>query len=487
MMLPTNAVVGSAGTPLFRKQFLGDVASIRALTTHGFFALFVIGASMVGLEPATFLIVCGIVATFVYPLLAYRESLRVRLKLSPINFYFLWYSVGLGPSAIFAGVLISIRPFLGFGAATLAPEDLIPGYLLFICGSFALHLGLELFRPPTKKHYAAGSCSNGLWPLVFATSIGIILELTDLRSSLGTLSQPLSVAPYALLLAIALGNSRDWRLSQVAYGALLAGGTLALLVWSLRTGAKSAIMYSFIPILWGMVTHRSRRWMIVPATILCTISYLTFVMPIITTYRNSGYNTSYGGPSLAQAIEIYSGKSSSEEVDSVTWIPSPIEAFLERQFESSAASFLYREVATDGLRYGETFQDLLVALIPRVLYPDKPALSRGTWFYSYTGTTADVAPSNLGMTAIGEWYWNFGWFGVIVGMTITGSLLSALLWREAGDNPASDSVKLLLYLVSILQMNQMPDSTNPILGCVASAIIFRFVQVVFGRGKIRQM
>jgi hypothetical protein len=77
-------------------------------------------------------------------------------------------------------------------------------------------------------------------------------------------------------------------------------------------------------------------------------------------------------------------------------------------------------------QYGATYSYFLVALIPRVIWPDKPEAGSANYFYavSYNITTEDGARrSTFGMSLLTESFINFGWIGVIIIMALQGAFL----------------------------------------------------------------
>jgi hypothetical protein len=79
-------------------------------------------------------------------------------------------------------------------------------------------------------------------------------------------------------------------------------------------------------------------------------------------------------------------------------------------------------------KLGSTFQPLLYVFFPRVFWSDKPvgnsALQLNREFHISADPDTFISPSHLG-----EWYWNFGLAGVIVGMALSGALLGYISTR----------------------------------------------------------
>jgi hypothetical protein len=129
----------------------------------------------------------------------------------------------------------------------------------------------------------------------------------------------------------------------------------------------------------------------------------------------------------------------------------------------------------------------IYAFIPRVLWPNKPSVSRGTWFTAYLGAAAreEEATTSTGISATGELYWNFGVPGVVVGMCGIG-LLYGILWRMAGANPRTPLRMLLYVLVSIPGMVDMPEAVTVYGGILSQLLLFSaiFYVIRVGRGRL---
>jgi hypothetical protein len=74
---------------------------------------------------------------------------------------------------------------------------------------------------------------------------------------------------------------------------------------------------------------------------------------------------------------------------------------------------------------GYTLTPIITAFIPRIIWPDKPSIETGRIlnkdFHLSESADTYISPSHLG-----ELYWNFGWPGVVVGMSVIGLLLGTL-------------------------------------------------------------
>jgi hypothetical protein len=60
-----------------------------------------------------------------------------------------------------------------------------------------------------------------------------------------------------------------------------------------------------------------------------------------------------------------------------------------------------------------------LSFVPRLLWPGKPRFETGQWVTSHFGPGPEIE-SSTGATWIGEFYYNFGWPGVVLGMFVLG-------------------------------------------------------------------
>ena len=113
-------------------------------------------------------------------------------------------------------------------------------------------------------------------------------------------------------------------------------------------------------------------------------------------------------------------------------IEDQVDQLMNRTFEPIPTAFLYGEVERTGFRNGETMDYVAWALVPRLLWPEKPNSTRGAWFTAYLLNNREGSVEGaIGETPVGELYWNFGFAGAIGGMTLIG-MATGLLWRMIG-------------------------------------------------------
>jgi hypothetical protein len=112
-------------------------------------------------------------------------------------------------------------------------------------------------------------------------------------------------------------------------------------------------------------------------------------------------------------------------------------ALLARSSNLGQLTNCVKLVKVNGQYNGRASQPLIAAVIPRILWPDKPIIALGRWFaYEMSGLSKSdpngLAMSNnsVNMTIPGELYLDFGLIGVIVGCFIFGAFIP-LLWNSS--------------------------------------------------------
>src|SRR5438132_7707301 len=179
-------------------------------------------------------------------------------------------------------------------------------------------------------------------------------------------------------------------------------------------------MFAFLPMFSALLVRRRFRRSL-PLAVTCgALLYLFVVAPVLMRSREI-----QNVDSKLLKLEIAAQESASSfKEDTLYAFEEETDRFLYRQFESTAVGFIVSDVREHGLQYGETMRNLTYAFVPRVLWRDKPTVTRGNWFTAYLGGSGSEEESMTctGMYSAGELYWNFGAAGVIGGMAIIGVL-----------------------------------------------------------------
>jgi hypothetical protein len=206
--------------------------------------------------------------------------------------------------------------------------------------------------------------------------------------------------------------------------------------------------------------------MMIPLSLLFGLVYFQIVWPVVTQARKLPQKEGEGNAAVILRVFM-------DETRGDIDLGEGSEEFFSRQFEAAPAAFIYGEVATYGLQYGSTLSYLGIGLVPRVLWPDKPAVNTGRWFDTYIAHNAPEGDAGncLSQTPAGELYWNFGWPGVVSGMLLLGVLVG-WLWRMATPSPLQDPIRMLLYTQLSVLLISFADAGVAFLGLVQRVLVF---------------
>jgi hypothetical protein len=125
---------------------------------------------------------------------------------------------------------------------------------------------------------------------------------------------------------------------------------------------------------------------------------------------------------------------------------------------------------------GETIRDAALAVIPRLLWPDKPVFAgSGNLVSRFTGMRFDSSTS-VGIGHVMELYVNFGEYGVLIGYILIGGALAYLDSRAALRLRAGDTEGFLLFFLMGQTMlfvgGNFAEMTAAALGSVILCVLF---------------
>jgi hypothetical protein len=368
------------------------------LALHAAFLLMVVFVWLLSEHPALTLYVSGAVGIVVYGVLAVVELRRAPLFVSPLSTLFVWFFPPVGPSAIhFANKITDGEP-MPFSVKMLHPDDVAIGYIMMVLGNVALHAGLQWTRPfatNTASPRAVGSAQPLLLLVLWALGIGTRIA-ANFVAALGAIAGVMHFASTAALAAYFL--SHDPRKRGLVFWSIFCIGTVTEFATNLNSGSKAYLMFSFLPALWLFIRDQKLRKFIPFLGAGMFALYVGVIAPVIMSSRLTRFEAN--ATQSDRIMQVYAQGDYEKEAGTDKQLP----RYFERVFDATAMACIYGEVQKTGLMYGEGMDYLVYAFIPRVIWPDKPTVTRGAWFTVYLGQarSEDKATTSLGQTAPGE-------------------------------------------------------------------------------------
>jgi hypothetical protein len=117
------------------------------------------------------------------------------------------------------------------------------------------------------------------------------------------------------------------------------------------------------------------------------------------------------------------------------------------------------------------------AYVPRLIWPGKPKFITGQWVTDNFGYGPEIR-SSTGSTWMGELYYNFGWTGIVVGMTLLGVWFRFLQESFLGIHATIPA--MLAGIVTILTLSagvggDLLGPTNSVIFAVTPILLTHFI------------
>jgi hypothetical protein len=139
-----------------------------------------------------------------------------------------------------------------------------------------------------------------------------------------------------------------------------------------------------------------------------------------------------------------------------------------------AAAMGHLEYGGEPFARGKTITDALLALVPRLFWPDKPLMAgSGGMVTEYTGIEFAEGTS-VGVGHVLEFYINFGTTGVIVGFFVLGMLLRIIDMLAAVRLKAGDYPGFAFWYLPGLGLLQTGGSLVELVGTTAASFVLMF-------------
>jgi hypothetical protein len=277
---------------------------------------------------------------------------------------------------------------------------LIVGTTVWLLGTTAM-IYFQLFVIPTKTGYAANKGLASLGPmLTFIVMLGHMMQPLGILILAYGYSKSRHFFWYALVLFIVLAQVVVGFIEDIKLQAMM-GAVLVIMVRTLTTNR--------LPTGWLVGTA---------VALLITFPYFQAYRGEVTGAR--GLDREQAFNQIDKVIDIVLASQEKDKESSEDHHRS--QTFVERASSKSNLDILFDHVGKDvPFLNGRSLIAIPMAFVPRLLVPDKEDISVGMLFAKQIlKADGDVY---ISISHLGELYWNFGWAGVIFGMSTLGLVL----------------------------------------------------------------
>lgn len=386
----------------------------------------VLGLAGDAAEPRTAYL-CLLVALCTLPLLWVRElNGRFTLLCVFLAAYFVFYGAA-DTAALLAGRDYGASKGV-LGAAEFA---VLLGAALVVLG---FHVSLAIASPRDESPRAARD-----WPMSLIVITGIVFW------SLGTLSDWYWQIHYSntptldakdnnvLLMLVTARMLQPLGTIMVGYALVRTGSRLLILlaiamvalqaVVGFIGNAKEIAMRAIV--IFGVAAFLVRG-RVPKGWAIAAIAFVVFAFPIFQAYRAEviglrGISRSNAAADIVNSFKLALG--AREKVEKQINENYRIPSFLERSALKPTMEMLIDKTGRAAeFQDGYTLSLYFTGFVPRFIWPDKPDSSVGK-LMNREFLVSEDPDTYISATHLGEFYWNYGWPGIVVGMFALGALL----------------------------------------------------------------
>jgi hypothetical protein len=488
------------GPPLRQDRVVLVLFGVGLLVTVGFALGIALGVrgddiTILALAMLTFYLACIPLSVDQGRLPAYRHIFMSLLAVVFILYYVIPALVIFIPAE---------RPIdvAGLGLSAVTDPDVIDGQMVVLVGlitllvTYALPLGRNLgarlpvpvWEWPPRVALIAGT---GMVGLGWSITVGSVLGLIPRELGTGVIGTLGVAETYANVLLTYLAVRYRMRAAIVVVVLnCVAGGAIGLLT----SGKERALIGpAMVALTWIIMTRRIRaRWV------------LGGILAIVLIYPVSGFIRGARSQGVPMMQLIGSPFKTLGMVATFVGNASPAEYFGDglsstaiRTDGLGVTSVLVRDTPSRSpFQNGSTVALFFVSFVPRALWPGKPNIQLGKWIASTYGAGKSIEEASyIAPTQIGEWYINFGVWGVMLGMFLIGLIVRICqesLLQGRGTAASMLVTSVFLYLLTRKFQGSVAGAYSEIVFTITPILLthfaFRFAGIAYridpGAGEI---
>lgn len=255
----------------------------------------------------------------------------------------------------------------------------------------------------------------GAGSLVWSYAFGYFGLIKIEGSEAGNAAGAVATLTFTLTIAHVMAWNAYFKTGKCLFLGLVT--TALLLAFGLIANSKGQMLWPFFFMglsLWGVKNKFPRKLVLTSALLYVFVAY-----PFVTASRLAIYSPNLDRWELAMMAADYlkSGEwtDTAAGANVIESLGRGLQPYFAQIVEESGHSVEYLN--------GRTITEAVEALVPRALNPNKPDLNMANWTGKLFGIVAPTDfETSISPTLMGEFYMNFGFIGVVVGMFFVGAL-----------------------------------------------------------------
>lgn len=351
------------------------------------------------------------------------------------------------------------------------------GVVSFIVGSLLPAIFFSLRRPSFSVKEKVGYAADPRLPKAYViTGFTLYFLLTPILGGTPTLTVILSSGLSLMVVGVGLGMWKAWQSKdrRAFRRWLFCGITGFPFLTLMGQGFMSFGTSALLSVVAFVISFYRPRWRVVVLGIL----FMYLGLSLYVTYmrdRKDIREVIWGGQSMVNRIGQLC-----QSISTLEWF-NPYDQTHLMRIDSRLNQNLLVGAAIEQLATsqdyakGETILQSVLALIPRVIWLDKPLTAGGNWLVSrYTGLTFGESTS-VGIGQVMEFYVNFGVTGVIAGFLCLGFIVAVFDEFARVHLLRGDWQGFTFWLLPGLSLTHVEGSFVEITASVGGAMVTAFL------------
>jgi hypothetical protein len=462
MLIQGTPVSGARQPLLSRSRFL--VFDAIHITLFSFF--------LHNLNPMV-LLLSGLVSLLLYVLLLYSELMSSQWSVTPLVCFAISSALRIGGSGVFLASIYMCDLHDAVRFVKFDPQEYImSGHLLLLFGNWCflscyflteyLLSRTDSEKSPLPQLTSPQFLTIGLLLIGLTWTIRLIGMIGINLSTLGR--GPGMIQGYAILVGVFFlliarhGRTRlESNLIMLLVGAVVAIDVLI----GLRGYMKQAVVHALLPVgVYYLQRVKVRRFRVkigmrrlIPLALLAYFVVM-ILFPYISTKRSRMYDRR-ADKSIRGILRetLAAGIPGTEAFRKTHRFPTQgFWTFFTRNEWTSCAAWAVHRVENNGDIGGKTLREGVIAIVPRLAWPDKPRIAHGREFAVVLGQAKsfETATTSTALGLAATFYWNGGPILTMLGMGANGAIL-AVTWLLVRHRILINPVAGIVYFMLLME------------------------------------